>query len=311
MNYPPFFYTKNSLNLFYLKENFKFLSELYLKKNLPKILMFSGNKGSGKSTLVNHFLYSIFDVDNYDKETLSISENSKFLSQFQNNIFSNIMYINGEDYKSVKIEDIRHLKKKILQSTISNRDRFIIFDDIELFNQNSLNALLKIIEEPSKKNYFFLINNKSKPLIKTIKSRTLEIKIILNEKQRLKIIDKLVNFHKLDLILDPKSSQLSPGNFIKFNFICKECDILPTNNFKENLSFLLDLYKKKKDILIINLLFYIVDQYLKNIKSKNLLKDDKIFEIKNYILDNLNNFILYNINQNSLINAIDEKLSHE
>ena len=311
MNYPPFFNTKNSLNLFYLRENFKFLSELYLKKNLPKILMFSGNKGSGKSTLINHFLYSIFDVENYDKETFSISENSKFLSQFQNNIFSNIMYINGEDYKSVRIEDIRHLKKKILQSTISNRERFIIFDDIELFNQNSLNALLKIIEEPSKKNYFFLINNKSKPLIKTIKSRTLEIKIILNEKQRLKIIEKLINFHKLDLILDPKSSQLSPGNFIKFNFICQEYDILPTNNFKDNLSFLLDLYKKKKDILIINLLFYIVDQYLKNIKSKNLLKDDKIFEIKNYILDNLNNFILYNINQNSLINAINEKLSHE
>ena len=311
MNYPPFFNTKNSLNLFYLKENFKFLSELYLKKNLPKILMFSGNKGSGKSTLVNHFLYSIFDVDNYDKETLSISENSKFLSQFQNNIFSNIMYINGEDYKSVKIEDIRHLKKKILQSTISNRDRFIIFDDIELFNQNSLNALLKIIEEPSKKNYFFLINNKSKPLIKTIKSRTLEIKIILNEKQRLKIIDKLVNFHKLDLILDPKSSQLSPGNFIKFNFICQECDILPTNNFKDILSFLLDLYKKKKDILIINLLFYLFDKNKKYIKDKNVLKNDKIFEIKNYILDNLNKFVLYNVNQNSLINAINDKLSHE
>ena len=68
MNYPTFFNAKNSLNLFNLKENFKFISELYLKKNLPKVLMFTGNKGSGKSTLVNHFLYSIFDIDNYDKE---------------------------------------------------------------------------------------------------------------------------------------------------------------------------------------------------------------------------------------------------
>ena len=63
--------------------------------------------------------------------------------------------------------------------------------------------------------------------------------------------------------------------------------------------------------MIINLLFYLADQYLKHIKDKNLLKNDKIFEIKNYIFDNLNNFILYNINQNSLINAISEKLSHE
>ena len=311
MKYPNFFETKNSLNLFGLKDNFRFISDLYSKKNLPKVLMLTGNKGTGKSTIINHFLYSIFDTDNYNKDTFSLSENSIFLKKFQNNIFSNIIYINGTDYKSVKIDDIRYLKKQILQSSISDKDRFIIFDDIELFNQNSLNALLKIIEEPSQKNYFFLINNKGKPLIETIKSRALEVKIILSEKQRLEIINKLVNLHKLDLILDPKSSQLSPGNFVKFNFICREYDILPTNNFEENLSLLLNLYKKKKDILIINLLFYLTDQYLKRIKDKNLFKNGKIFEIKNYILDNLNSFVLYNINQNSLINAINEKLGHE
>ena len=311
MNYPVFFDTKNSLNLFSLEENFKFISQLYLKKNLPKVLMFTGNKGSGKSTLINHFLYSIFDIDNYDKKTFSISKNSIILKQFQKNMFSNIIYINGADYKSVKIEDIRNLKKQILQSTISKKDRFIIFDDIELFNQNSLNALLKIIEEPSQKNYFFLINNRQKPLIDTIKSRALEIKIILNERQRLGIINKLVNLHKLDLILDADNSQLTPGNFVKFNFICKEYDILPTNNFVDNLSLLLNIYKKNKDILIINLLFFLADKYLKNIKDKNLIKNDKLFKIKNCITDNLNNFILYNVNQNSVINIINESLNHE
>ena len=311
MNYPTFFNAKNSLNLFNLKENFKFISELYSKKNLPKVLMFTGNKGSGKSTLINHFLYSIFDIDNYDKEKHSISGSSIFLKQFQNNIFANIIYLNALDYKSVKTEDIRNLKKKILQTSLSEKDRFIIFDDIELFNQNSLNALLKLIEEPSQKNFFFLINNKGKPLIETIKSRALEIKIILNEKQRLEIINKLVNFYKIDLILDPKTSQLSPGNFVKFNYFCKEYDILPTNNFVENLSLLLNLYKKNKDILIINLVFYLADEYFKYLKDNNTLKNEKIFEIKNYILNNLNSFMLYNINQNSLINAVNEKLKYE
>jgi len=311
MNYPTFFNAKNSLNLFNLKENFKFISELYLKKNLPKVLMFTGNKGSGKSTLVNHFLYSIFDIDNYDKEKHSILGSSIFLKQFQNNIFANIIYLNALDYKSVKTEDIRNLKKKILQTTLSEKDRFIIFDDIELFNQNSLNALLKLIEEPSQKNFFFLINNKGKPLIETIKSRALEIKIILNEKQRIEIINKLVNFYKIDLILDPKTSQLSPGNFVKFNYLCKEYDILPTNNFVENLSLLLNLYKKNKDILIINLVFYLADEYFKYLKDNNIYKNEKIFEIKNYILNNLNSFMLYNINQNSLINAVNEKLKYE
>ena len=79
MNYPTFFDTKNSCNLFNLKENFEFISNLYANKNLPKVLMLTGNKGSGKSTLINHFLYSIFDIYNYDKKTFSISKNSNFL----------------------------------------------------------------------------------------------------------------------------------------------------------------------------------------------------------------------------------------
>ncbi len=311
MNYPIYFDTKNSLNLFGLKKDFGFISELYLKQNLPKVLMFTGDKGSGKSTLINHFLYSIFDINHYNKETFSIEENSIFLRQFQNNIFSNIIYINGENYKSIKIEDIRNLKKKILKSTISTKDRFIILDDIELLNQNSLNALLKIVEEPLQKNYFFLINNKRRQLLETIKSRALEIKIILNETQRLEIIKKLVNFYKLDLILDPKDSFLSPGNFIKYNFICKEYDILPTNNFVKNLLLVLDIYKKKKDILLINLVSFLADHYLMNLRDKNLIKNDKLFETKDYIMDNLNNFILYNLNQNTFINAVDDRLNNE
>lgn len=311
MNYPLFFNSKNSLNLFGLKNNFQFLSSLYLKKKLPKVLMFSGNKGSGKATLVNHFLYSIFDSDNYNMEYFTSSGNSTFLNQFQNNIFSNIIYISGEDFKSVKVEDIRYLKTKILQSTISDKSRFIIFDDIELFNLNSLNALLKIIEEPSKNNFFFLINNKSKPLLETVKSRTLEIKIILNENERLEIINKLVSFLKIELILDPKSSQLSPGNFVKFNYLCKELNIFPSNDFVDNLSFLLNLYKKNKDIIFINLIFFIVEYYFKNLKKNDLFKNDKIFETKNFIFENLNKFMLFNINQNSLINAVSEKLNYE
>ena len=89
--------------------------------------------------------------------------------------------MSGSSFQSTKIEDIRNLKKKIFQTSISDKPRFIIFNDVELFNHNSLNALLKIIEEPSKNNHFILIDNKTKPLIETIKSRCLEIKIILKE----------------------------------------------------------------------------------------------------------------------------------
>ncbi len=311
MKYPIFFDSKNSYKLFGLQKNFDLISNLYFEMNLPKVLMLTGEKGSGKSTLINHFLYSIFDKKNYNKDKLTYTKKSFFHNQFQNNIFSNIIYISGADFKSLKVEEIRSLKSKILKTTISKDDRFIVFDDIELFNLSSINALLKIIEEPAKNNYFFLINNKSKPILETIKSRALEIKIILSENQKLKIIEELMNLYKLELVLDPNTSKLSPGNYLKFNYICKEFKISPKNNFAENLSLLLDLYNKNKDILFINMILFMADYYLRYLKEENIVKGDKLFELNNFIFKNLNNFTLYNMNRNSLIRALSKKLNYE
>ncbi len=308
MNNQAFFDTKTSLKLFGLNKDLKFLNSLYLKDKLPNVLMFTGNKGVGKSTLINHFLFSVFDEHNYNFKDQSLSTPSNFYNQFTKELNPNIIYLKGSNMNTNKIEDIRNLKKQIYQSNIIGKNRFIIFDDIELFNLNSLNALLKIIEEPSKNNYFLLINNKSKPLIETISSRALEIKILIDESQRLKIIENLIKIFELELVLKPKESQLSPGNFVKFNYLCKENKISPSEDFVKNLSILLNLYKKNKDILFINLTFFIADFYFKSLKKNKILENDKFFEMKNYVFDNLNKFMLYNINQSALLNAISTKL---
>ena len=310
MDYPKYFNPKNSLRLFGLEQDFNFLSSLYLKDKLPKVLMLSGSKGTGKSTLINHFLFSIFDEQNYNITKYTLSDSSSLYKKFNGGIFQNILYLKGSDYKSLRVDDIRNLKSIILQSTLINKDRFIILDDIELFNISSLNALLKIVEEPSKRNYFILINNKTKPILDTIKSRSLEIKIILNEIKRIKIIKELIKFHNIKVILDPESSKLTPGNFLKFNYILDEYDISQINNFIDNLSKLLNLHKKNKYIIYIDLIFYLSDVYFTNLKDQNILKNDKIFELKSFVLVNLNKYLTLNLNQNSLINAINNKLKY-
>ena len=241
MDYPKYFDPKDSLHLIGLEQNFNFLSSLYMKNKLPKILMLSGIKGCGKSTLVNHFLFSIYDSNNYNKVNYSLSQSSNLYKKFKDNIFQNIIYLKGSDFKSVKVDEIRNLKSIIQQSSVLNKDRFIVLDDIELFNVNSLNALLKIIEEPTKSNNFLLINNKTKPLLDTIKSRSLEIKIILNETDRIKIINKLIKKHNINSILDPKQCKLTQGNFLKYNYIFENHDISLESDFLINLTKLLNL----------------------------------------------------------------------
>ena len=310
MDYPKYFNPKNSLQLFGLEQHFNFLSLLFLKDKLPKVFMISGLKGTGKLTLINHFLFSIFDQQNYNKANYSLSDSSYLYKKFKDGVFQNILYLKGSDFKSLKVDDIRNLKSIILKSSMINKDRFIILDDIELFNVNSLNALLKVIEEPSKRNYFVLINNKTKPILDTIKSRSLEMKIILNENDRIKIIKKLIKYYNIEVVLDPELSKLTPGNFLKFNYAFNEYDLSIKNNFTDNLLELLNLHKKNKDILFIDIIFYLSDLYFKNLKDQNILKNDKIYELKSFVFDNLNKYFAFNLNQNSLINAIENKLKY-
>ena len=104
----------------------------------------------------------------------------------------NIIYLNGISFESIKIEDIRNLKSQLSRRPINENKRFIILDDVEIFNMSSLNALLKLIEEPNKDNFFILINNKTRQILDTIKSRCLEIKIYLKEKPKKKYYKKFI-----------------------------------------------------------------------------------------------------------------------
>ena len=311
MKYPTYFEPKKSLKLFGLSDEFNLLKDLYIKKKFPKVLMLSGIKGSGKSTLINHLMYYIFDNANYEENNFELRNQSHFHGQLLNNIFSNIIYLNGSDYKNTKIEDIRTLKKKIYQTSILDKPRFAIFDDVELFNNSILNALLKIIEEPSKNNYFILINNKSRPLLDTIKSRCLNINIILNELKRKIILDSLIKKFNVDLVIDPIKSQLTPGNFIKFNYFFEENKISINDDYLKNLGNLLNLYKKDKQTIFIDLILFLTNSYFDSLNNKKLFTNEKIVEYKRFVFENINKFFLYNLNQNALLNTINIKINEK
>ena len=115
MTYSPYFDSKKSLKLFGLIDNFNLIKNLYITKKLPKVLMLTGKKGLGKSTLVNHLMFYIFDQKNYQDKGNVLKIGSAFYNKFINNIFPNIIYLSGSDFKNIKIDYIRNLKNKFLQ----------------------------------------------------------------------------------------------------------------------------------------------------------------------------------------------------
>ena len=59
---------------------------------LPKVIMFSGNKGQGKFTLTHHLLAYIFDIKNYDLKLKTISSKSKIFENLKEN-YNQILFI--------------------------------------------------------------------------------------------------------------------------------------------------------------------------------------------------------------------------
>ena len=196
MNFQELFNPRKTLQLYFLIENFIFFKNLIKNRKLPKATL-NRKQRNWKFTLINHLMCSIYDKNNYD-ENKNIINDGAISKKIINNNFPNVLYLNNSN-NNFSIEQVRELKSILLKKPFQESERYVILDDIETLNINSLNALLKTIEEPSKNNSFVLINNKSKPLLETIKSRCLEIKISLKENVRKATILSLTKYFDQDI----------------------------------------------------------------------------------------------------------------
>ena len=300
------FNPKKTTRLFGLENEFNFLKKMISSDKFPKTLMLTGNRGVGKSTMISHLMHYYFDKKTYNENENTFANESFFLNQFIENLFPNILYLNGSDYRNVRIDDIRKIINDLNKSPIKEDKRFIILDDIDSFNINSLNALLKIIEDPGKNNFFILINNKSNKLLNTIKSRSIEIKIMINNKDRLSISSSLLKYFNQDRIFDENLVSSTPGNFLRFNYIFNNNSLDINEKFLTNFSNILKIYKKEKNIFYKEMLLFFVEYNFQKLKSQGMFNNTKIIEKKLTILKNINDFFLYNLNQNTLLSNLEE-----
>tara|TARA_B100000886_G_scaffold339778_1_gene306298 strand:+ start:3662 stop:4591 length:930 start_codon:yes stop_codon:yes gene_type:complete len=308
MSNSEFYNSNNSLELFGFKREFNFLKSLIDKNRLPKSLLISGEKGVGKLTLINHFLCSYLDKQNYDLKNNKVVKDI-IHNQFMNNLHPSVIFLKGSDFSKVKIDNIRDLKDKILKTSLNNEKRFIILDSVDIFNVNSLNALLKIIEEPSENNFFILTNNNSKKIPETVKSRCIELKIIMKSEDKKFVAQKLLTKFGQKSFFDYDES-LSPGNYLKFNYLIETININLDDPFIRNLNTLISFYQKKKDLFLIDLIFFILDYNFKKFREKDNIKSEMLISDRLFISKNIHDFFSLNLSQGALINSIQKRFNY-
>lgn len=298
----------NSKYLYKLDKEFLFLSDLFEKNKYPRISMISGEKGIGKSTLIIHVLSYLLDSNNYNKNNFQILDTSRNLSLQE----YNLIYIQNNAANRFNIDDCRELKKKLEKSNINNKPRIILIDDAELMNLNTVNALLKITEEPLTYNYFIFINNLSKEIFSTLKSRCIKFNIRLKKKDKNTVAQKLIDQFKIETILNNQNCNLSPGNYLNYNHLCKVHKIeIGSKNVIKNINFLINAYKKEKNTQMIALMKYLFEI---NFYNKDKTKENypqKAIEKNISILRDLTELFNYNLNQKIILNKISEKINDQ
>ena len=300
----------NQLSLFGHHIEFLNFIELYRNNKLPNKILLSGEKGIGKSTLAYHLINHILSFDeehSYDAKNFKINPDNKSFKLVLNKSNPNFISIDvDDDKKSIDINQIRNLILTLNKSSFNTKPRFVLIDNIELLNINSVNALLKIIEEPNENIYFMLINN-NKKILPTLKSRCLNYKINLTFNQSFDITNKILDQNVLNLINDQMINYYStPGSILNLlDFANKNNVDLKDIDLKDLIKQILMEKKYKKDQFIKYLIYSLIEIYFrKNISVKNI----KLLSVQNYFLKKINYTKIFNLDDETLFMEFEDRV---
>ena len=297
-------------NLFSLKTYFDELINLYKIDKLPNKIILSGEKGIGKSTMAYHLINYILSQNEdypYDLKNFNINVENKSFKLIQNKSNPNFNLIDVSiDKKNIDINQIRNLILNLNKSSFNLKPRFVLIDNIEFLNINSVNALLKVLEEPNENINFILINN-NKTVLPTLKSRCLNFKISLTHDQSIKIISKILNESVFNLVNDDLINAYStPGQLFNIINLCNELNIdLKNISLKELLTLIIKEKYYKKEVLINNLVYSLIELYFrKNISVANI----NLIDTYSYFLKNINYTKRFNLDEEALFMEFEDRV---
>jgi DNA polymerase-3 subunit delta' len=302
--------------LFGMSLHFNEIVKLYNKKKLPNKILLSGKKGVGKSTLAYHlanYILSLNEDYQYDINKFKINKKNKSYKLIQNYSHPNFYLIDlMDEKKNIEVAQIRKMINYTNKSCFNNMPRFILIDNIENLNKNSVNALLKIIEEPNQGIFFILINNIEKKILPTLKSRCLTFKISFTFNESINIANNLIGSDVFEHInTDVISHYTTTGEIMNLIFFADQKKInLVNSDLKKLLNILIDNQYYKKNKFIKNIIVNLIELFF--------LKEYKLTNTKNYLslfyddfINKIHNTEKFNLDEESLFIEFRSKLLNE
>lgn len=142
------------------------LKNQILNDNIAHAYLFSGTRGTGKTSTAKIFARAVNCIDNNTGNPCNACEVCRSI------LDDNIMDVVEMDAASNNsVDDIRDLKEKVKYPPSKGRYKVYIIDEVHMLSKGAFNALLKTLEEPPSHLIFILATTEPQKLPATILSR--------------------------------------------------------------------------------------------------------------------------------------------
>lgn len=161
------------------------LKNALLLKRVGHAYLFSGIRGTGKTTLARIFAKALNCLKlSPEGEPCNVCASCKEISSGSS---LDVIEIDGASHRG--IEDIRQINETVIFTPAKSAYRIYIIDEVHMLTKEAFNALLKTLEEPPQHVIFFLATTEIHKVPNTILSRCQ--KLHLNRIPDAMIVEKL------------------------------------------------------------------------------------------------------------------------
>ncbi|MDR3157015.1 MAG: AAA family ATPase [Lactobacillales bacterium] len=147
---------------------FSVLERMISRQHLTHAYLFVGKAGVGKHALAKWLAKAKF-CESTDESNLPCLK-CNFCVRIEKDIYPDVITIKT-DSQTIKVEQIRSLKKELSFSGFESCQKMIIIQEADKMNANSQNSLLKFLEEPNENVTIVLETTEISKLLPTIVSR--------------------------------------------------------------------------------------------------------------------------------------------
>lgn len=201
--------------------------------------------------------YSIaleFSAELFSRNIENKNEKNKITDKTFKNLYSDLMVVDA-----LNIDTVRDIIKKSYTSSHEGGAKVFILKNIQDIRKESANAMLKLIEEPTRDNFFILISKRLN-ILSTIKSRSIIYRIRKSTPEELGVDRYIYNFF------------LGFSNDIE-KYKGKEIDLMLEKSYTA-IGGVLKEYEKEKNIEVKIDLYKCLRNFVQ--ESSNLKKYEKI-----------------------------------